>query len=260
MVERKLRINPSLYISESKEWIYFTVDRKTYKVKMNEEERKAVYDLIRTINQKHRLEEAEEQNRMTVFRMLVAIGAVNERMVDIAHPNLIQIRMVEHVNNVETMNRFCQEGNLTFTEGKEGLFAYLSENEVVLSKKKFRAGSFINPSLLQQQLMVQAILKNSQEICDVLESEVCVAIPLFSYARGVRIIKEEVKDKKEMVDCLYFQPWNTNIIVDEQINYPSVMVKCKIDGMDFEAVGTDTNHALYLIYQEYKTMGVEYSE
>lgn len=260
MVERKLRINPSLYISESNEWMYFTVDRKTYKVKLKEEDRKVVYELIRIINREHSMEEIEEQSRRTIFRMLIAIGAVNECMIDRDCPNLIQIQRVEHVNDVETLNQFCQGDNLRFAEGKDGLFAYLSENEVILSKKKLCTGSFCKPNLMQQQLMTQVILKNSQEICDVMSSENHVAIPLFSYSHGIRIIKEEVRDKNEMADCLYFQPWNTNVVIDEQTNYPSVLVKCKIDNMNFEAVGTDTNHALYLIYQEYKTMEVEYCE
>ena len=53
MVEKKLYVNPTLYITESKDWTYFTVDKNIYKVKLSEQELKDIYETIQKINQEH---------------------------------------------------------------------------------------------------------------------------------------------------------------------------------------------------------------
>lgn len=254
MVEKKLYVNPTLYITESKDWTYFTVDKNIYKVKLSEQELKDIYETIQKINQEHTRKACEEERLKKAFRMLEALGCVMERTDEKKRDETLLICSVKHIANIEALNQYCRNECLRFSETEEGLFAYLTDKEVVLSKRELHTGNFRRPNEKMQELFVQTVLKNEQEILDAMAEHNCLAISLFRYSSGVRILEEEISGKDEESSYLPFQPWNTSIIIDGESSYPLMLVKCVIDHLPFEAAGMDTNNALYQIYLEHKSM------
>lgn len=257
MAERKLYVNPTLYITESKVWTYFTVNREIYKLKLSEQELKDVYGVLQIINREHTLKAHETENIKSAFRILEALGAVIERIYERQQDTTLIIRRVKHVADVKALNKYCRNECLRFSEEEEGLFAYLTDSEVILSKNEIQTGHFRKPNAKMQELFVQTILKNEQEILDAFVEHTCLAIPLFCYVNGVRILKEEICGKDEVSSYIYFQSWNADIIIDGNSIYPQVIVKCIMDTLPFEAAGADTNSALYQIYLEHKSMREE---
>lgn len=257
MAKRKLYINPTLYITEGKVWTYFAVNREIYKLNLSEQELKDIYGVIQIINRNHTLKNHDTKNIKRAFRILETLGAVTERIYERQQDTTLIIRKVKHVVDVKPLNEYCQNECLRFSEEEEGLFAYLTDSEVILSKNEIQTGHFRKPNATMQELFVQIILKNKQEILDAFVEHTCLAIPLFSYSSGVKILKENIGGKDEVSSYLHFQPWNTDIMIDGNISYPLVIVKCVIDNLPFEAAGMDTNYALYQIYLEHKSMREE---
>lgn len=253
MAEREYVINPSLFISESEKWFYIMVDNKIYKLNMTEEERRNLHEVIRLIHGRTWGNQENPAELKKSFRILEALGAIKECQTDQIFPRTIRIQSVEFVDNIALLNELCETEKLHFDKSRKGWHAYLSENEVILSSEKIE-GTFCKPCEKQIQLMIQAIQKNEQEILNAMVKTDYIAIPLFDYAKGVRILKKSVDEVGDVENYIWFQPWHTKISVDVNETYPSVSVKCILDHMDFEAIGIDTDHALYQIYEEYKSI------
>lgn len=71
MEKRKYSINEMLFISESEEWIYITVDNKVYKVKLTADEVKNLYNTIKNIKNGIKVDENDR-----IFKFLITMNGI----------------------------------------------------------------------------------------------------------------------------------------------------------------------------------------
>ena len=180
--------------------------------------------------------------------LLKKIGIVQNYIQEEQRSTLF-IRSLKYLDEPKLLSDLSK-GQIHIDEEK-GFYAYLSENELILAKKEIVGGNFLKPCKKQLELIVQILLKNEVEIIEAMIECTYLSIPLLSYIKGVRILKEYV-GKEDAHDYVWIQPWYTELEIEDHTYYPLVRVYCKIDNMSFEAVGNDTEEALYYIYDEYR--------
>ncbi|MGP1599294.1 hypothetical protein [uncultured Catonella sp.] len=249
MEKRKYSINETLFISESEEWIYITVDNKVYKVKLTADEVKNLYNTIKNIKNGIKVDENDR-----IFKFLITMNGI---IADKEIPEIkkeIVISYVENIGDIKRLNEYCNETGLIFDSSKKGLMLYVSDNEIVISSRKLKGGKFVIPTEKQEELIVQTILKNKDEIITALTENYTIAIPVFSYVSGVRILKDKI-GMNDVDSAICFQPWYMKQKFDLESRYPDAYVKCKINGITFEARGNTIDQALYFINDEFITIG-----
>lgn len=254
MAEKKLVIEPSLFITEYENWTFLMVKCKVYKIKMTETERKNLYEVIKAINQNGKLNEKEYVLWETSYLALQTIGGITDCVTMEQCENVLIVKRIEGVDNVDMLNQYCVEGGIHFECTENGYCVYLTENEMILSKNEMKFGKYVHPKEKQRNLIVQVLQKNKQEILQMMQSYSQVAMPLLGYASGVRVIKDKIIDVSEVSDYVGFQPWNAKITIDGDSCYPLVNVRCEIRQMVFTGSGLNTDLALYQIYEKNEVM------
>ena len=249
MEKRKYSINEMLFISESEEWIYITVDNKVYKVKLTADEVKNLYNTIKNIKNGIKVDENDR-----IFKFLITMNGITAGKEIPEIKKEIVISYVENIDDIKRLNEYCNETGLIFDSSKKGLMLYVSDNEIVLSSKKLKRGKLGIPTEKQEELIVQTILKNKDEIITALTENYTIAIPVFSYVNGVRILKDKI-GMNDVDSAICFQPWYMKQKFDFESRYPDAYVKCKINGITFEARGNTIDQALYFINDEFITIG-----
>ncbi|ERJ85162.1 hypothetical protein HMPREF1987_00138 [Peptostreptococcaceae bacterium oral taxon 113 str. W5053] len=248
MVKENLCVNETLFISEYEEWIYIIVNDMVYKVRLSDKEIKELYGIIKKVRKR---EKVNKESR--IFKFLMEIGGIIKEENSIIEKRIL-ISYVKNVDDIMEFNKYCNETVLMFDGDKKGLNLYLSDNEIILSVKKIKNGNFLIPTEIQKELIVQTILKNEKEIISMLMRNYTIALSLFSYVNGVRVLKDKVSIK-ETENALCFQPWYFTQKFDIESRYPKVYVRCEINGIEFEAAGYNIDEALYYINSEFISMG-----
>ena len=96
MEKRKYSINETLFISESEEWVYITADNKTYKVKLTVDELKKLYDIIKNIKNKTKVDKND-----IIFKFLSKInGIIMERKIPKTQKEFV-ISYVENIDDIK---------------------------------------------------------------------------------------------------------------------------------------------------------------
>ena len=249
MEKRKYSINETLFISESEEWVYITADNKTYKVKLTVDELKKLYDIIKNIKNKTKVDKND-----IIFKFLSKInGIIMERKIPKTQKEFV-ISYVENIDDIKRLNQYCSGTDLIFNGCKKGLILYITDNEIIISSRKLKGGNFVTPTGKQLELIVQTILKNKDEIITALIENYTLAVPIFSYVSGVRILKDKI-GMNDVDSAICFQPWYMDQKFDFESRYPDAYVKCKINGIIFEARGMTIDQALCFINDEFITIG-----
>ena len=97
MEKRKYSINETLFISESEEWVYITADNKTYKVKLTVDELKKLYDIIKNIKNKTKVDIND-----IIFKFLAKInGIITEQEIPKTQKEIV-ISYVENIDDIES--------------------------------------------------------------------------------------------------------------------------------------------------------------
>jgi hypothetical protein len=164
------------------------------------------------------------------------------------------ISYVENIDDIKRLNQYCSGTDLIFNGCKKGLILYITDNEIIISSRKLKGGNFVTPTGKQEELIVQTILKNKDEIITALIENYTLAVPIFSYVSGVRILKDKI-GMNDVDSAICFQPWYMDQKFDFESRYPDAYVKCKINGIIFEARGMTIDQALCFINDEFITIG-----
>ena len=139
MEKRKYSINETLFISESEEWVYITADNKTYKVKLTVDELKKLYDIIKNIKNKIKVDKND-----IIFKFLAKInGIITEREIPKTQKEIV-VSYVENIDDIERLNQYCSGTGLIFDDSKKGLILYITENEIIISSRKLKGGILLH--------------------------------------------------------------------------------------------------------------------
>lgn len=250
-MDEKMMVNEGLFITESEAWTYFSVGEKIFKLKTDEEQIQNIYKVLELIRlHKFNMQE-ETDGRIRAYEILKCIGGLIPEKEKPAAQKKLNIKGIGNLKTLEFLRTYCREESIDFQGEKEGVYAYLTEEEVILSKKEIKDGRFVCPNVLQQELLVQALLKNMEEIQTALEKYNFLSVPLYAYVAGVRGLMEKINTVEGVSNYLGFQSWKTEISVDTDHFYPKVEMKCRLKNKIYHAVDENTDNALFRIYQEY---------